>query len=455
MKFLNFFLTYQQLAYCLLILSSCCTRLESKTYQFMYPSWIPVTIQHDVPFSWNLSLRNDSIYSSYNFLQNSINDMMAFWPQPPSLSVSGIDLNQRSSASIANTLPSIQLNLKPYKLGSLTIAGTYAGGFIPLGFLLSTNQEAVSNIAFISDQVYITLQDPRTSIILGLASHPFCRPVHPHTVSITEGVPIAPGASNPQVSIEHPVGNVFLQWTAYTQFLNQSNGPQGFSTRYIRRAMMPALNMIMQYKDNTKILGIGLDVKRLVPLIATFLPGYDETYIESKAIISAISTIFAGLSTETSVYQAQILVGQNGTDITNLGGYTISRQAPLTNEYTYANVWYVSSWVDMHALDTPGFCCTPGLFAGYSQSLGTRNPINAVIIPFATTTSVQFYGVSPIQQIWRLSPRMTLYYNDNFKVRAEIEYTNTTFGTLDTNGRFGDLQKSQLLRFMISTQVSL
>ncbi|MCL4380153.1 hypothetical protein M1466_01500 [Candidatus Dependentiae bacterium] len=432
--------------------------LYSKTYQFLYPSWIPVTIQHDAPFQWNVLIRNDSIYSSYNFLQNSINDMMAFWPQPPNITATGIDLNQTASASIANLLPTLTLNLGPHKLGSLTINGTYSGAFLPLGFFLSANQLSVSNVAFVAATASITITHPRLSMLLGLAAHPFCRFVHPQVVSLNAGVPIAPQAADPQVSIAHKIGKTLVEWTAYTEFLNQSNGPQGFSTRYIRRGMMPGLTLTIRREEEQYLIGAALDIKRLVPLIADFVPtgpATVQTFSEPNGIVSLIGTIFGRVNTARWNYRAQFVLGQNGTNLTNLGGYTIRSQDSRSFAYNYTNIWYLSGWADISARDATGFCWTPGIFAGYTQMLGTIGCINAVVPPFATTASVQFYGISPLQQLWRISPRVTLYRSDHLTVQSEIEYTNTTYGTLNTTGRFGDLQKSQLLRFIFTTQVTL
>ena len=441
-----------------------CSSLIGKTFQFMYPEWIPITLQHDIPFSWNLTIRNDSIFSSYQYTQNSINDMMAFWPNPPLQTATGIDANQLPTSSIANILPTLTLALQPYKLGSFTIDGQYAGAFMPLGFLLSTFGLSINTVAFISSAAFLTFKHPRCSFILGLHGHPIVRAITPTTVSLNNGLPIAPSAANPQISVINEYCGFEFWWTAYTQFLNQSNGPEGFSTRYLRRAIVPALNLIIQRKIHKNLtIGIGLDYKRLVPLLVNaninplVSPLATNIVPQSADINSFIGTIFGTLINKPWTFKTQLLIGQNGTDITNFGGYAIKYEDPITKNFSYKNVWYTSIWGEIFTDPKEGFSFAPGIFAGYTTNLGTVGAVNAVVPPFAPEDSApfpQFYGLAPMQYLWRISPRCIVYKSGNFIVGGEIEYTNAAWGTFQTSGRFTDLQITQLVRLLLSAQVT-
>lgn len=440
-----------------------CNLLIGKTFQFMYPEWIPLQLRHDLPFSWNLGIRNDSVFSSYQYLQNNINDMMAFWPNPPNITTTGADANQIASASIANILPILSLKLRPYTLGSFIINGQYTGAFIPLGFLLSTNGLSINTVAFISSTAFLNFKHKYCSFILGLHAHPFCRAITPATVSLNQGLPIAPSAANPQISVSHIYSGFEFWWTAYTQFLNQSTGPEGFSSRYIRRAIIPDLNLIATKKisKNLKI-GIGLDYKRLIPLLVNeslnpLLNLASNIVPQHNDINSFIGTIFGILTNNSWTFKAQVIIGQNGTDITNLGGYAIKCQDPISKNYSYKNIWYASAWGEIFVADKEGFCLSPGIFAGYTTNLGAVGCVDAVVAPFApqgTQPLPQFYGLGPMQYLWRISPRCTLYKSGKFRVTNELEYTNVAWGTFQTSGRITNLQTSQLIRLLLSAQVT-
>ena len=131
-----------------------------------------------------------------------------------------------------------------------------------------------------------------------------------------------------------------------------------------------------------------------------------------------------------------------------LGGYVVKCLNPDTNEQTYTNIRTMSYWIDFN-LDKK---ISPGLFGGYTRSLGAAGPV----IPSYTnpltgiTESLVYARGGKIKYMARLVPRIRFNIKP-FVFGSEIEWTRTGFGTMMPSGRIENVIPVSNVRFILAS----
>jgi hypothetical protein len=278
----------------------------------------------------------------------------------------------------------------------------------------------------------IKLNWNNTELLVGQYWHPLFIPeCFPDVVSINTGAPFQPFSRNPQIRLTQKVNNIKLIVAATSQRDFSSNGPDGASPKYLSNAVLPDMNVHLQYsglfnETNEFLIGAGAEYKQLVPRLFSqsdknLKDGVDSIYIASDEHISSYAvTLYSKLRLKSVTIKAYAIFGGNLFDQVMLGGYSVS-SVNISNQmsYEYAPVKNMSVWTD---LSTNGKTQV-GLFAGYTRNLGTEND----------NTEVYYSRGSNINYVFRVAPRI-VFNMSKLRISTELEYTSAQYGKTDTKG---------------------
>lgn len=267
------------------------------------------------------------------------------------------------------------------------------------------------------------------SVLMGQFWHPlFITQCFPATASMNTGIPFNPFARNPQFEISWRRNNIRLSVAAVSQIDFKSNGPQGATSQYIRNSGLPEMvaKFIYFSSDNRFLIGAASSHKKLTPRLT------DDTGTKvSENIASASVMGFAKYNTGPATIKLAGIWGQDMFHITMLGGYALKTDNnytgdPLLNQTLfYTPIGTFSTWGEFIYGNEWEF----GLFAGYSQNLGSMDDISLV-----DREPVFYSRGADIAHLYRISPRLS-YIMKNIRLGIETEYTNASYG--DSIDNFG------------------
>ena len=269
---------------------------------------------------------------------------------------------------------------------------------------------------------YVKLDWEKTSLLVGQYWHPmFPVTCFPGTVSFNTGAPFVPFSRNPQVRLSHKLHKVTATVTAWSQRDFTSNGPDGFSDKYIRNSALPGLNLQLRIpvSENLYMLA-GADYKTVRPELRT-----SSNYENPNTLESLSGFLTAHLKTKPVSATLMGTLAQNAADIIMIGGYAVHQATDsLTRIREFTNLNTASAFLD---LTTNGKSLQVGLFGGYSKNLGAKDSISGDYFGRGTN----------IDHLWRISPRVLLHQN-KFTLAGEIETTAAAYGTKDFDGKIKD-----------------
>lgn len=258
---------------------------------------------------------------------------------------------------------------------------------------------------------FVKLDWRNTSLLAGQFWNPmFVVDCSPATISFNTGSPFQPFARNPQLRFVQKFDALSFTAVAYTQRDFQSNGPDGFSSKYLRNAVLPGLHAQFQFNAGDNVFGIGGGYKILTPRIST-----SKNYKSDENIGSLSALAFGKFKFNDVVWKIEGVYGQNMTDFTMLGGYGVKSVDTTTGIETYTNINTMSVWTEISYVKN----IEVGIFAGMSKNLGADDNFTA------------FYGRGGnIENLIRVSPRFAII-SGKTKIAAELEITSAAYGTVN------------------------
>ncbi len=296
--------------------------------------------------------------------------------------------------------------------------------------------------------VKLTWKEKQVTLLAGQWFNPI-RMAHldldPKIIGRGRGAPVHPNARNPQVRFtKRWDNNVNLLVSGVAQLRARSPGPDGSSSIYLRRSMMPIFNtqVWLGPADTKYIFGVGFDIKRLMPRLET------DKCVRTRSTTTGVSfNTFAKITAEPLSVRTQFVWSQNGADYNLLGGYAVKTLNPRTDERTYTNLTAMSYWIDFN-VDKK---ISPGLFGGLTKDLGANGPIIPSITNSKGETESLVYARGPdIKYMVKLMPRIRF----NMKPMifgAELEWTRVGYGTLKPSGQFEDIVPVSDIRLILAT----
>ncbi len=363
-------------------------------------------------------VKTDFIYDSRQTISLREGHFLLY-PANENKDVLGNDLNAKDNFNIL----SIQTRLNA-KLTGPEAFGAKSGGMIEGEFFGTTDGDING---FRLRHAFVTLSWSTTTLLFGQTWHPMLvADVYPLVVSFNTGVPFQPFSRNPQVRLTQSIGSLNIIAALLSQRDFSSNGPSGFTSAYLRNAVIPNAHLQFQYKTDAVIAGVGGDFKSIQPRLETIKKQKTNTKVSSFAA-------FGYFKYKTSDLNIMLegIYGGNLADLFMLGGYAVKSLDTLTGKEDYTVINSYSVWGDFSF----GKDIQPGIFFGYSQNLGSNDVIKGS--PYSR--------VSNIDKILRVSPRI-IFNSGKVRIACEVEYTSAAYGSIDSKAKVTNTKNISNLR---------
>lgn len=362
---------------------------------------------------WGGFIKNDFFIDTRKNLE-AVDGLFLFYPLPPVFDSEGNDLNDKYSANIISLSSRLGLSATGVKF----LNGT-ASGHVEFDF---TNFTSLAGVRF--RHAYSKIDWQKTSVLFGLYWHPlFTTDVFPTVMSLNTGAPFQVFNRSPQIRVSHKTGNLRLIATALYQGDYKSTGPNGSSSEYLKNAVMPNVNFILQWEKSNWLLGISADYKVIQPLLYTsplIGPDTDDKIkTEEKLGSWAVSGYFK-YTRNNFTFKTKSLLGQNLFEHLLPGGYAVATIDSLSGKRTYTPYNHFFAWGNL----IYGKKIQGGLFVGYFKNLGTSEDVSGPV--FARGENIDHaYRISPY--IAYNAPKITLSF--------EAETTVAAYGNIDYSNR--------------------
>ncbi|MEW6507086.1 MAG: hypothetical protein AB1432_04990 [Bacteroidota bacterium] len=324
------------------------------------------------------------------------------YPQSENLDINGKDINAKSNFNIL----SIQTRLLGKIIGPESF-GAKTSGQIEAEFFGTTEGDING---FRLRHAFVKFDWANTSLLIGQTWHPmFVAEMFPGVVSFNTGAPFQPFSRNPQIRFTYSIENVKFILAALSQRDFQSNGPDGFSSSYLRNAVFPNIHAQVQYSNKGYLFGAGVDYKKLVPRIVT-----PKKIVTDNSIVSLSAIGYAKLNLNPVTVKTEVVYGNNLADHLMLGGYAVKSINSITLEEEYSPISVFSIWGEI----STGKEIELALFLGYSKNMGADDNIAG---------SYFCRGIN-IDKLFRISPRIQINSGQS-RISTELEYTSAGYGT--------------------------
>ncbi|WP_163631094.1 hypothetical protein [Paludibacter sp. 221] len=369
-------------------------------------------------------VRNDFFYNSRQNEQ-SLDGVFHISPKPIIKDENGKDKNAIAEAEMISVSTRLGLDVKgPDMLGAKTFAKVEAD------FAGSGNMYFVLRLR----QAYAKFNWRHSELLIGQTWHPLFGKVFPNIISLNTGSPIQAFNRSPQISYTYNLGDYFsISAAALYQMQYMSQGPEGTSANYMKRAILPNFFIGIENKTQNWTNGIGFDTKTIKP--------------NPNASLTSISaTIYTQYVDSKFQFRLKTLWGQNLSDHLMMNGYGVSKFDEITmkeTEYTnfdeitmketeYTNFDILTSWINL----VYGKTWRIGLFAGYSQNLGSNKELAESATGNFAVYSRGFYQTEQLFADCLYRASLYLSYNlPKLSFGAEYNFTSIMYGNIQNNGR--------------------
>ena len=255
-----------------------------------------LTQKPPLAYSFSGYLKQDNWFDSYQ-VDGMRQDQYLLFPDIPIFDQCGRNINKKGRFNMVDIETRVRAEVVAPK-----IFGAYPFGAIEGDF--EGDSIAVIGL-FRLRHAFIYLEWPKTSLLIGQYWHPvFIPDCYPDTISYNNGAPIEPFEREPQVRITSRFDNITLTFAATSYAgalidlpnptLTQLNIPL---TNYtLRNSVMPDLNFQMRADVRKHFVGVGFNMRRLIPrLYAPQMPGILAV---RESLISFLGLAYAKLNWE-------------------------------------------------------------------------------------------------------------------------------------------------------------
>ena len=284
--------------------------------------------------------------------------MMLFYPKPVNPDDDGNDLNAEPSLNMLSITARLNLTIQgPDVLGAKTkgfVEGDYTGA-----------TDGSINM-FRLRHAYIDLRWQKGELLMGQYWYPLVvEEIMPGTQPLNMGAPFHPYARYTQIrGYYRGLGNLELMGVAAFQLDNKSQGPEGSSTVYLKRSMLPELNFQLRYVGERLFAGAAANLMWTVPHNTTINAAGNTLAYHQKYFSYSLS-LFGKYRWDHWTVKAQTLLNDNLYEGCTMGGYlecmdTLSVLGSCN--YSYKPFTWTTAWVDF-SRNTGKW--RPALFLGY------------------------------------------------------------------------------------------
>ena len=214
---------------------------------------------------------------------------------------------------------------------------------------------------------FLYFEWPDKSLIMGQYWHPLILPeCFADTIAFNGGSPFEPFSREPQVRLTKQFDTMTLILSAGAHVNSPYDGPIGINSIYARNGVMPNFNIQLFSSIRKHILGVGVDITRLVPRLVT-----NKNFRANESLMSWIAIAFASFHWENLGLRLKFVYAQNGNPMTLLSGYAVHSIDPYTDHRTYTNTQCLNLWLDTAYHGE----FEPGLFLGITKNIGALQSI--------------------------------------------------------------------------------
>nr|WP_185957140.1 methyl-accepting chemotaxis protein [Gracilimonas mengyeensis] len=281
---------------------------------------------------------------------------------------------------------------------------------------------------------YVNLDWEKSSLLMGQYWHPMFNPIcFPQVMGWGGAAPVNVLSRNNQVRFTYQLSpSVSANISALSHRDFTSNGPDGYSSKYIRNSGIPEMNLHMEYKNESIMAGFTSGFKSIKPRTVT-----PAGYKTDETLQSWHANAFITYTSKKIHAKFTTIYGQNMTNFLMIGGYAEKSVQP--EKITYTNLTTSSYWTE---ISSRGEKFKAALFAGYTINHGASETIIG-------STPV-FYGRgTDIASIYRIAPRIT-FKNGPLLWGLEYTWTSAAYGTPDIKGKVRNTEDVSMYRIQIA-----
>lgn len=276
-------------------------------------------------------------YKLYGFVENQFNfnsrknlegsdGLVNLFPLPEKPDANGDDLNEVPSAEMLSINSRLGLDLTGIDVmkaqTSLKIESDFAGTGSTY-YLLRIRR------------AYINMDWEKSALLVGQDWHPLSSALMPSVFGLNGGAPFNPFNRSPQLNYKYKFSSWKLSLAALYQMQYCSDGPAGKKSSYMKNAMLPDLYVGIENKTEHFLVGLGADLKTIVPRSEATVG--NSVYKVNESLTSYVGMAYGQYTTGKFTAKAKVVYGQNMTDLLMMGGYGISQINPLTGEQEYTS----------------------------------------------------------------------------------------------------------------------
>lgn len=388
------------------------TTIHTKKTWYPLQAYLPIRVSGYV--KWEA-------YADSRQVVGSQNDQFLLYPEPKDCDTICQDINAHGQFEMAAIQTRLHIEADGPSISKATSLGVIEADFY--------GKSNIPNIVRMR-LAYLRLSWEKVSILAGQYWHPlYATDAYVRTISFNSGSPMDAYSRDPQLRIIWtPTPRTDVIFATVSELDTPSDGPIGFSTTYMRNAIVPMLNAHIKTKWREHVFGAGCCYKRIVPRLETNMG------IKAHESLNSFSAIaYSAFNWEHVSTYNKIMFVQNAVDHNMTGGYAVRCVDASDDHREYANLNGIAYWNDTEFNYHDKFI--PGWFVGIVKNLGARTTIlQNVTDDNGTITDKRIFGLgTDIDYLVRVSPRLT-WKTHNYQFSAEFEYTRAAYGTIDSKG---------------------
>ena len=380
--------------------------------------------------NWGGFIKNDFFVDTRKNLE-AVDGQFLFYPLAPNYDSNGNDLNDKYSANIISLAARLGLSAS-----GVRFLNANASGHVEFDF---TNFTTIAGVRF--RHAYSKLDWKNSSLLFGLYWHPlFTIDVFPTVMSLNTGAPFQVFNRSPQIRYSQKIADFRLIASAVYQADYKSIGPSGASSEYLKNAILPNLNLILQYEGSNWLMGVTGDYKIIQPRL--FIkpltgPNTDDIYKTDEKIESYAANLFLRYRDGNLTVKTKAMIGQNLYEHLLPGGYALSSLDSLTGKATYTPYNHLFLWANI----LYGKRIQAGIFTGYFKNLGTSDHVLGTV--YARGENIEY--------AYRISPHIS-YNEPKISVSLEVETNVAAYGEIDFENKARIINSKETVgtRFMFS-----
>jgi hypothetical protein len=376
-------------------------------------------------------VRAESFFDTYRSNDNRDGETYMY-PLRENLDSSGNDINKLNQLQLLGLQSRVRVNVT-----GGTAFGAKTSGLIEADFMGNTD---ANKYVLRLRNAMVKLDWENSQLLVGQWWHLVCMSeFSPSTVAFGSGVPFNSLNRSPQIRYTYKaLDQLKLIGAVHSYALQRPKEPSGINSQ--RVSGLPDAQFQIQYGNPKEALfaSVTAGYKWVKPYLS-----YKDTVGSPDKVIKSTKNVGSYNFQASLGYQLPFLsiktqcnYGENLTFLSMIGGYSPVRNTLDIGEPDYDNMKTIAVWAD---IETKGESVRAGLFAGYSENLGTSKDV---------VQSSDLVTGTDLRKIMRIAPRV---YIINGPVDLGIEYTLTTA----TYGTFNGKKVDNLLDPTINNRIQV